>query len=683
MPRMNKPSLLCWLAVVVSYVIHLVVASSSSSSFVSLEESTQSPNPRRQDHQSRPPRRFVDWINVPPPRSSRFIQQQQEHTNHVQTLYFPQRLDHFRLSDGRTFDQRYFYSNRFVHPTANHNHPNNGTVRNYAFLCVGGEGPPLDPSVLVDSVHCTGDMIELAQTLFQEQPQPQHGAGSTVVTTNIHLFALEHRYYGDSYPHFDDHDDNNNNHNTSSPLATRNLVYLSSRQALADIGHFIATIPSRHPEEDDDDSSWVWITFGGSYPGMLAAWSRWQLPHLVHGAVSSSAPVQPELDFWQYNRHVGTVLNSSDHGIGGSPTCWNVIQQGHEQLARLFSVSPVRHPTIVDQWTAMAQRFHLCNASTIFRPNPVDTTMVVDDNPYRRVYANVAVFMGDGVVSIGTQENDPACTKHELCNIAHKCHFLETQIQQYPNRKAWQHVQHLANEMWRLEQRPTNDTDSDDDHDTCINVSWQAVLDQIQDTALTHKTNGFRSWLWQTCTEFGFYQTCPLNHNKACPFARGWHVVTQDLQLCQVAFGLTAFQVQAAVQETRDYYGGREFGTDSTRILSLNGQVDPWSELALFPNNTTVTTHDMLLDGTTKWEEPSDSHRRSRRRRRSTETRTKESLPSIMIPGASHHFWTHASLPTDRPPIVAARTYIHETVRQWLLEETANANTPSTKKKKV
>ena len=42
--------------------------------------------------------------------------------------------------------------------------------------------------------------------------------------------------------------------------------------------------------------------------------------------------------------------------------------------------------------------------------------------------------------------------------------------------------------------------------------------------------------------------------------------------------------------------------------------------------------------------------------------------PSILVPGASHHFWTHPALPTDSPYVVKARLQIAEFVSAALAE---------------
>lgn len=79
----------------------------------------------------------------------------------------------------------------------------------------------------------------------------------------------------------------------SRDLSTENLEYLTSQQALADIATFIDGMNSKYRFS----SNVKWIAFGGSYSGSLAAWFRQKYPHLVHGAVSSSAPLLALVDF--------------------------------------------------------------------------------------------------------------------------------------------------------------------------------------------------------------------------------------------------------------------------------------------------------------------------------------------------------------------------------------------------
>lgn len=76
-------------------------------------------------------------------------------------------------------------------------------------------------------------------------------------------------------------------------LSVKNLQFLSSQQALADLANFIDAMNKKHKV----NKSVKWIVFGGSYPGSLAAWVRMKYPHLVHGAVSSSAPLLAKVDF--------------------------------------------------------------------------------------------------------------------------------------------------------------------------------------------------------------------------------------------------------------------------------------------------------------------------------------------------------------------------------------------------
>lgn len=78
-----------------------------------------------------------------------------------------------------------------------------------------------------------------------------------------------------------------------SDLSIKNLQYLTSQQALADLAFFIESMNEEYEFGEDVK----WIVFGGSYPGSLAAWLRAKYSHLVHGAMSASGPLLAQVDF--------------------------------------------------------------------------------------------------------------------------------------------------------------------------------------------------------------------------------------------------------------------------------------------------------------------------------------------------------------------------------------------------
>jgi len=136
-----------------------------------------------------------------------------------------------------------------------------------------------------------------------------------------------------------------------------------------------------------------------------------------------------------------------------------------------------------------------------------------------------------------------------------------------------------------------------------------------------------RVWFYQTCTEFGFFQTCDPNTN--CIFTSDpW---LNDLQsyydLCEVAFDVTSNQTDKRINWSNQYYGADHIA--SSRILFVNGEIDPWHALSVLQPLS-----------------PDE--------------------PALWVEGASHHFWTHIPLPTDLPPINQARQLIAQQVDAWL-----------------
>merc|ERR1712062_587951 len=148
--------------------------------------------------------------------------------------------------------------------------------------------------------------------------------------TGALMFALEHRYYGcwnvSACPV----------KNLSSPGALR---FHSSRQALGDIAAFVEFAQNTYMLTHRN----YWVTWGGSYPGMLAGWARLKFPHLIHAAVSSSAPVRAEVDMRGYNNVLADAYAVADEGVGGSPACQKAIKNGHQQIGSMFSSSSGRN----------------------------------------------------------------------------------------------------------------------------------------------------------------------------------------------------------------------------------------------------------------------------------------------------------------------------------------------------
>ena len=458
----------------------------------------------------------------------------------VQQRTFLQRLDHFTTGDRRTFAQRYFVSDRYVRTVSGH--------RSLYFICVGGEGPPLTKRVLVDSVHCTGDMLETARILYNERED-----------LSIHLLALEHRFYGQSFPF-----------NTST---VDQLQYLSSRQATADLAHFvrILTRGTTDATTDPTNSNTV-ILFGGSYPGMVAAFTRHQYPHLISGAVSHSAPVQAQLDFGAYNGHVGRVLPTD--------LCRKIMHEGHSELA---AKARNDHETFLQY----AKQFPICDVQELV-------------NEPR----NLELWLGDGVVDLSVQGNDPACTTNDWCDLEKKCTVLE-QAYRTNGGNAIHALATLAHF-----QHSNLSTD-------CVDVDWLSLVSYVADPT---QQDGLRSWIWQTCTEFGFYQTCDT-HNTDCPYAQGMHRVDQDIELCKTAFPGIPVPDQDMIANTNEWSGG--WWADDDFVLSVVGTVDPWTELA------------------------AQAH--------------------VSVEGASHHFWTHPVRATDSAAVQDARKLVTDVVRSWAL----------------
>ncbi|CAG2100982.1 unnamed protein product [Medioppia subpectinata] len=117
----------------------------------------------------------------------------------------------------------------------------------------------------------------------------------------------------------------------------------------------------------------------------------------------------------------------------------------------------------------------------------------------------------------------------------------------------------------------------------CSDVKYEDLIGPLKKTSIDPQ--GMRQWTYQTCTEFGYYQTSDLpnsifGHNIPVEFY---------IQQCADIYGpqFTAQSIQKAVDRTNAYYGGLK--PNVTNVVFPNGSLDPWHALSVLKdlNNST------------------------------------------------------------------------------------------------
>ncbi|XP_039627224.1 thymus-specific serine protease [Polypterus senegalus] len=350
-------------------------------------------------------------------------------------------------------------------------------------------------------------------------------------------------------------------------LTDENIHFLSSQQALADLASFHLFITQQYNMSNSNK----WICFGGSYPGSLSAWFRLKFPHLVYAAVSSSAPVRAQLDFTGYNQVVAASL--SNPVVGGSKECLQAVRKAFQVVDKMLEAGNL---------SVLEKDFFSCGNLSL----PEDQSQLV---------SNLAdIFMG-------AVQYDQEITGS---NIADVCNIMTS---------GPSYIQLIRILQRYLEREGIK----------CLDNSYQMELLVMRNTSLSPSGAGERQWYYQTCTEFGYYQTC---EDSRCPFSPLMTLQSQ-VQLCQEVFGVPLSSVDESVHFTNEYYGADH--PKSSRILFVNGDIDPWHALSVLSNQS-------------------------------------RSELAILINGTSHCANMNSARPTDTFPLKMARLEIANQVGRWL-----------------
>jgi len=307
-----------------------------------------------------------------------------------------------------------------------------------------------------------------------------------------------------------------------SNLTTDNLKYLSSEQALADAAVFI-----HHMRQIFPDSKGV-VAFGGSYPGALAAWLRLKYPTLIDLSIATSAPVLAVEDMVSYLEVVDkTIAQISgqlcDNAIQNATQTWQkmaLTAQGAQQLSSMFNTcEPMTVGSDWKQWAMFAS-------------------------------ALMGNWMGTVQYNRRRGHHIGIPTVSDLCNIM-----------QTPRKTPLENYVDVNNLFMKRNKQ------------TCLSVNYDEMIEELSD--LTDFSGG-RSWTYQTCTEFGYFQTTD-GPSTAQPFGDLVPLKFYS-QMCKDAFGANVGP--PAVDQTNVLYGGDK-PLGASKILFVNCEWDEWASLSI------------------------------------------------------------------------------------------------------
>ncbi|PHH70748.1 hypothetical protein CDD82_6953 [Ophiocordyceps australis] len=402
-------------------------------------------------------------------------------------------------------------------------------------------------------------------------PYLEHGIVPelTAATGGVGL-VLEHRYYGTSYP--------------TANVTTQSLRFLTSEQALADTAYFAQHVTFPGLEHVSLTAAHApWIIYGGSYAGALAALARKLYPDVFWGGISSSGVTAAVDDYWQYfeaARHAApgdcsATLQRLVHVIDAHLCSGD--QDRAKQLKELFGLGELWNDEFADTIKEGIEGLQ----STNWDPNEDDAKFglfcasITSDARLFASTAHLVPRVRQAVSSVyGDNDHHGVSLDSLVARMLNYIGFVRDSV-----RKSRAGICKDKSQRQCYSSRLLED-------DTSISSSW------------------FRSWTYQTCTQWGYFVTGSGVPQDRLPLVSRALTYEYASVLCQRFFNITA----RPDVESINRHGGFEFSYP--RLAIIDGAQDPWREAT--PHATghnvgrgsSVTEPFLLIDwGVHHWDE--------------------------------------------------------------------------------
>ncbi|KAF9877161.1 extracelular serine carboxypeptidase [Colletotrichum karsti] len=374
--------------------------------------------------------------------------------------------------------------------------------------------------------------------------------------------VLEHRYYGKSFPVPD--------------LSTENLRFLSTDQALADTAYFAKHISfPGHEDLNLTAPDTAYIAYGGSYAGAFAAFLRKLYPDVFWGGISSSGVTAAIIDYWEYfeaarlfapgncaetTQKLTQVVDNILFGKGNGVTTADV-----DELKDLFGLKPLEDADFANvlSWGITGLQ------STNWDPSQ-------DSASFGKFCATVS---SDSVL-FGSTRHLKASAERVLAASGSEKKLTN----------------HLLNYIGYVRD-DVKQACRDGDLFRCFSSKNEA---NYNNTSIRQSAG--RSWTYQVCTEWGYFQTGSGVPKDQLPLISRAIDLEYSSLYCRKAFNISKDPDVEAINK----HGG--FNFSYPRVAIVDGEADPWRaatphKIGLDRKSTTSEPFLLIPLGVHHWDE--------------------------------------------------------------------------------
>uniref|UniRef100_A0A8W8I0N9 Thymus-specific serine protease n=1 Tax=Magallana gigas TaxID=29159 RepID=A0A8W8I0N9_MAGGI len=303
-------------------------------------------------------------------------------------------------------------------------------------------------------------------------------------------------------------------------------------------------------------------------------------------------------------KRFGAMVVAAEHRFYGSNINDNGLhldqlehlssQQGLADLTRVHKYITDRFELTSNKWISFGGSYPGA-LSAWFRLKCIKQIVEAFQRIDSMIQANQTVQLEKDFLSCGplSEKNDQMVFVNNLAGIF-------AGVVQYNNEVPGLNIQSLCKQM----------TKSDDSYknlqmvykmamkllnQSCVDNSYSNFLSQFNNQTVDQAASGvgIRQWTWQTCSQFGYYQTC--DEGTSCPFSR-LLTLESNLVICRDIYKISPSSVPNFVEFTNEYYGANR--PKGTRVLFVNGSIDPWHFLSVLKSDVSLNETAVFINGT-------------------------------------------------------------------------------------